>query len=137
MDARLLTDKQIGMISEADRKLLGIATMEEKMKKMEAKNERELQRQIVQYLRLRGIEAIWHATNKKSTATIGTPDILFAVRANGIPMAIAFEIKFGTGTLSREQSDMCFRMQAAPNAWTVRVIRSFIEVVDFLRDLNV
>jgi hypothetical protein len=137
MDAKLLSDKQIGMISERDRKLLGIATMEEKMNKMEAKNERELQKQIVQYLRLRGIEVIWHATHKKSTATTGTPDIIFAVRANGIPMAVALEIKFGTGTLSREQSDMLFRMQAAPNAWTCRVIRSFIEVVDFLRDLNV
>jgi hypothetical protein len=137
MNPKLLPDKMISMVSERDRKLLGIATMEEKMKKMEAKSERELQRQIVQYLRLRGIEVIWHSTAKKSTATVGTPDILFAVRANGIPMAIAFEIKFGTGTLSREQSDMLFRMQAAPNAWTCRVIRSFIEVVDFLRDLNV
>jgi hypothetical protein len=32
--------------------------------------------------------------------------------------------------------DVLERMQARPNCWRVRVIRSFIEVVDDLRDMG-
>lgn len=136
MDARLLPDYLVRLISPQDRLRLGLKTKEEMTKKLEAKNERQLQRQIVDYLRLRNIEVVWHATHKKSTATKGTPDILFAVMSNGFPMACAYEIKFGSGAETREQSDMHVRMTTRPNAWRVRVIRNFIEVVDDLREMG-
>lgn len=136
MNPRLLPDKMVNLISERDRKLLNIQTAEERMKKMVVKNERELQRQIVAYLRLRDIEVIWHATHKKSTATAGTPDILFAIKSYGIPMAVGIEVKFGAGTLTHEQSDLFHRMQTGPNCWRILIVRSFIEVVDFLRDIG-
>lgn len=134
MKLGLLTDKQIAMVPESERKALGLVTLEERMKKMVVKNERELQKQIVQYLRQRDIEVIWHATHKKSTATAGTPDIIFAVKSYGIPMAVGIEVKFGAGTLTHEQSDLFFRMQSSPNCWQILVVRSFIEVVDWLRE---
>jgi hypothetical protein len=136
MDARLLTDKQISMVSERDRRALGILTYEERMKKLEAKNGRELTKQIVQYLQLRGLEVCWSATHKKSTMTKAWPDISFAAMVNGFPTPIAYEVKFGKDMMSREQSDRCYRMQTAPNAWRVRIISNFIEVVDDLRDLG-
>ena len=124
------------LMSVEDRRLLGIETFEEMKKKFEAKTERQLQRQIVQYLRLRGIEVIWHATNRKSTDTKGTPDILFAVLVNGFPAACSWEIKFGNGLLSKAQENMLERMQTRPNVWRVRVIKRFLDAVDELREMG-
>ena len=124
------------LMSVEDRRLLGIETFEEMKKKFVARTERQLQRQIVQYLRLRGIEVIWHATHKKSTASKGTPDIIFGVLVKGFPRSVAFEVKWGSGVLSRSQEDMIRRMQSRPNAWDVRIITSFIQVVDFLREME-
>ncbi len=106
------------------------------MAKWKAKNERDLQRQIVSYLRLRGIEVCWHRTDKKSAATIGWPDITACVKVNGFPMGLGIEVKFGTGVMSREQNDMHARLQAAPNCWRIVVVRNFIEIVDLMRELN-
>ena len=136
MRAELIPEKYAILMSPEDRRALGIHTNEERMAKFVARTERQLQRQIVQYLRLRGIEVIWHATNRKSTASRGTPDILFAVMVQGFPREIALEIKFGTGTCSRVQNDMQARLKTRPNAWDVRVISTFIQVVDFMREMN-
>jgi len=122
------------LVSPADRQRLGIVTNEERMKKMIAKSERQLQSQIVQYLRLRGLEVLWHRTDKKSHATIGWPDITFSAKVGAFPMPVAIEVKFGSGTLSREQNDLLARLQASPNFWRVLVVRNFVEVVDFLRE---
>lgn len=124
------------MMSEKDRKLLGVRTLEEDMKRMVAKNEKQLQNQIVQYANLRGIEVIRNRMDKKSTSNRGTPDLLMAVMVNGFPHALAIETKFGTGTCTPEQNDMHERMQARPNAWNVRVVRTFIEVVDLFREFG-
>lgn len=126
----------IRLISPEDRKRLGIKTFDEMTKKIQVKNERELQRQIVNYLRLRGIEVLWHGTHKKSTATVGWPDIVFAAMVAGFPTPCGWEIKFGNGTLTKEQNDMLARLQARPNAWRIRVIRTFIEAVDELREMG-
>lgn len=131
-----LTDNMVALMSPKDRKLIGLKTRQEHLEKQEAKSERQLQRQIVQYLRLRGIEPLWHRTDKRSHATIGWPDITAAVKVHGIPMPLGIEVKFGTGTLSREQTDMHARLQASPNCWRIVVIRNFTEVVDLLRELD-
>lgn len=136
MNPRLLPAHMVRLISGEDRKKLGIQTDGERMAKWKAKSERELQRQIVNYLKLRGIEVCWHRTDKKSAATIGWPDLTFAVKSNGFPMPIGIEVKYGAGVLSREQNDLHARLQANPNAWRIYVIRSFVEVVDLLRDLG-
>lgn len=132
-----LTDNIVDRMSVKDRKLLGLKTRQERLEKHIAKSERQLQTQIVQYLRYRGIEPLWHRTDKRSHATIGWPDITFSVMSNGFATPCAYEVKFGSGLLSPAQSDMLQRLQSAPNAWRCRVIRSFEEVVSELRELNV
>lgn len=136
MNPRLLPERYLRLISQADRAALGLTTHEEQMKKITVKTERQLQSQIVQYLRLRGIEVLWHRTDKKSRATKGWPDITFGVLSNGFPTACGYEVKFGSGTLSREQEDMLRRLQSRPNCWRIRVIRNFIEVVDDMREMG-
>jgi hypothetical protein len=123
-------------MSDIDRRKLGVKTKDEMGKAWAAKNERDLQRQIVQYLRLRNIELLWHATHKKSTASVGWPDIIFAVMSAGFCTPCAWEIKFGSGMLSPEQNDVLERLQARPNCWRVRVIRTFTEAVDELREMG-
>jgi hypothetical protein len=106
------------------------------MAKWKAKDGRDLTKQIVQYLQLRGIEVCWSATHKKSTMSKGWPDITFAVKIGGLCMPCAYEVKFGSDTLSREQNDRIERMKTGPNCWRVRIISSFIQVVDDFRELG-
>jgi hypothetical protein len=139
LEARILNPKLLPLnfikcMSKVDRELLGVQTKDEMAKAWQARSERDLQRQIVQYLRLRGIEVIHHAMNKKSTATRGTPDILFCVMVQGFPRAVAIEVKFGSGICSRQQNDMMERMKTRPNSWDVRIVRTFTEVVDLMRE---
>ena len=137
MNPKLLPDRMLRLISRADRKWIGVWTLEERMQKLEIKNERDLGNQIVQYLNLRNIEVLRPRTDKKSRIKKGWPDLTFCVRApNGFPLACAFELKTDSGVLTKEQADMLDRLKTAPNAWHVRVIRSLIEVVDFLREIG-
>jgi hypothetical protein len=123
-------------MSPQDRQKLGIQTNEERMSKWKAKTGRELTKQIVQYLQLRGIEVCWSATHKKSTMSKGWPDITFAIRIGGLNMPCAYEVKYGSDTLSREQNDRIERMKASPNCWRIRIISSFIQVIDDMRELG-
>jgi hypothetical protein len=123
-------------VSPADRAKLGLQTSDERLMKWKAKNGRELTKQIVQYLQLRGIEACWSATHKKSTMSKGWPDITFAVRVGGLCLPCAYEIKYGSDMLSRDQEDRLNRMKTAPNCWHVRIINDFIQVVDDMREMG-
>src|SRR6266704_476120 len=106
MNPILLPAHMVRLISGEDRKKLGIQTDEERMAKWKAKSERDLQRQIISYAAQRGIEVIRNRMDKKSTSNTGTPDLIMAVMVNGFPMALAIETKFGTGTCTKEQTDM-------------------------------
>jgi hypothetical protein len=119
---KVIPENYLKWISEGDRKSLGKAgrTWKECIAKGEAKNERELQGQIVNLLRLRGIEPLWHRTDRRSAATIGWPDITFAYYGK----AIAWEVKLPNGRLSREQDQMLDTLGTVPNWWDIRVIRS-------------
>src|SRR5256885_7581653 len=109
-------------LSPSDRKAIGQFTFEEVLQHADVKNERQLQSQIVQLLRLKGIEPLWHRTDKRSAATIGWPDITFAVRSSQLNddgtfwiaqyYPCAWEIKFGDGQLSKEQQQMAVRLQS-------------------------
>jgi len=139
-------------MSPADRKSLGKAgqTPAETFYKAEIKNERDLQRLIVNLLRLRGIEANVSRTDKRKTDRIGWPDITFAVVNNQPPayyhrdhewelyqiIPCAWEVKFGSGALSPEQQDMLLKLATPPNAWRVKVIRSVDEALAELKELG-
>src|SRR5205823_7261409 len=99
-----------------------------------ARNERELQRQIVDYLRWHVIEPLWHRTDKRTTGTVGWPDITFAV--SGI--ACCWEIKFGNGKLSPEQADLAELLMSDSNNWRWDVIKSLEEAKEeFARIANI
>jgi len=136
MNPSFLPAHMVRLISGSDRKKLGIQTDGERMAKYRASTRSALTKQVVQYLQLRGIEVCWAATHKKSTMTKGWPDITFAVKAGGFCMPCAYEVKFGADTLSREQNDRIERMKSSPNCWRVRIISSFIQVVDDMRELG-
>ena len=120
-------------LSPQDRKALGQPTIEESKAKGTAKLERELQSVIVQDLRRRGFEVLWHRTDRKSTATVGWPDITFSHYGR----SVAYEVKMPSGRLSTEQNNMLFNLESLPNGWTVAVIRSFDEYLAELHKLYV
>jgi hypothetical protein len=129
----VLPEAFLRCISPEQRKnvLGGQLTAEEAISRAEVKNERALQSQIVNLLRLKGIEPLWHRTDKKSAATIGWPDLTFAV-----PDPCAWEVKFGDGKLSDDQVAMHLRLQTPPNCWRVRTIRSVDEALAELKELG-
>lgn len=139
----ILPDKILRLISPEDRKKLGKAwaTAEETLQKAEVKNERALQGLIVNLLRLKNIEPLWHRTDKKSAATIGWPDITFAVNSviehETYAFACVWEVKFGDGQLSDEQKKMAIRLQSPPNYWRYRVIRSVDEAMTELKEMGI
>lgn len=142
----VLPDSFLRCLSPEDRKSLGQKTAEEVMRDAQVKSERQLQTMIVNLLRLKGIEPLWHRTDKKSAATIGWPDITFGTFAycesepDGlkpfISLPCAWEVKFGKGELSTEQQQMHVRLSTPPNAWRIKVIRSVDEALAELKELG-
>lgn len=90
------------------------------------KNEKELQKQIYQFLNLRSIFPIWHRMDKRSHCTPGTPDFVFAVRGQ----AIGIEAKTETGKLSAEQIAAHKMMES--NGWLIAIVRSIHGLKFFL-----
>lgn len=138
-------------MSKADRDSLGKGGLlpEEALARAEAKSERDLQRLIVNLLMLKGIEPLWHRTDKKSAATIGWPDLTFAVQAFApvfdrqgqcydmiTQQAVCWEVKFAKGALSLDQQRMSVRLSTPPNGWIVKTITSVDEAIAELKELG-
>ncbi len=146
----VLPDSFLRCLDPQTRKSLGKAglTAEEALSKSQAKNERQLQTMIINLLRLKGIEPLWHRTDKKSAATVGWPDITFCVEhvrwlcapdceeSDKFVSACGWEVKFGKGQLSTEQQQMHVRLSTPPNAWRIKVIRSVDEAIAELKELG-
>jgi len=129
-DPRLIDDKTIAMMSDADRTALGVRTVEERQGKVEEMAEKELQRLCEAELSRRGIVYLhlsFRAREKK-----GWPDLTFVLPTGwgkpGIPWAV--ELKTASGVVSKEQKTMFRDMEL--NGWQVRVIRSFEDFRDIL-----
>lgn len=147
-DPRLLPEHIKRLIDPAQRKALGILTEEELSLKVEARNERKLHEQIRQFFNRKGIAYLESRMDKRSHATVGWPDFTFAVHLNKpnkidptsvtmVPIPCAWECKVGKAKLRPEQEEMFRRLQAFPNSWRVRVIRSLQEAADELKALGV
>lgn len=97
-------------------------TQEELAVARDVKNEKELQNQIVQYLRMRGVKwLLWQSTAKKSGLPPGSPDLIFCFRS--YPMA--WEIKHGSGKRTQEQEDAAEQMEN--DGWVVRLVKSIAD----------
>jgi hypothetical protein len=134
-DPNTLPEKVLRLLSPADRKSLGrgIMTADEAVAKAHAKSERELQNQIDNLLRLKGIVAIRSRMDKKTSTNVGTPDFLFAIDVQKVEVPIALEAKLGNERLSEEQSKMRTDMETPPNAWHYHVVRSVDDALAVLR----
>jgi hypothetical protein len=95
--------------------------------KEELRSERTLQTQLVNLLRLKGIEPLWHRTDKKSAATVGWPDLTFSVK--GIPTL--WEVKLPGKKLSDEQQML--RVRLIENGWNYHVVHSVDEALTILK----
>lgn len=144
----VLPEHILKRMSPTDRKQLGKAgmTAAEAADKAQVKNERDLSKLIVNYLRLHGIEPLVHRTDKKSTATKGWPDITFAISCKGdkVPggydtyvVAVVWELKHGYNKLEPDQVSMAEKLQTPPNCWIHRVIKSFEQAREHLRELGI
>jgi hypothetical protein len=116
-------------MNPADRKSLGKAgmTARENIAACDARNERELHKQIRALLMHRGIPFCEARMDRKSTITVGWPDITFAI--DGVP--VAFELKTGRNDLSKDQARVARDMLA--HGWFYFVIRSLDEALEALR----
>ena len=101
------------------------------------RREKALQAQIVSLLRLKGIEPLWHRTDKKSAATVGWPDITFSVEHGLRSIPCLWEIKLPGKKLSLDQQTLMIRLMEPPNAWAYRVITSVDEALMELRKLGI
>jgi len=125
-------------MSDAHRKSLG----REGMTKAEAeaafiaKNEAQLQRQIIQMLNRHGIHVICSQTGKRTTTNIGTPDLLFTVprRGSDIGTPCAWELKMKGNKPTKEQTETMLAMQA--NGWKCAVVYSYDDALGIFNAVN-
>lgn len=127
------------LMSPADRALLqkGDITWEEALERGKVKNEAELQRLIVSWLKsARGVNwVIWSRTDKPTTNAKGTPDICFARRMIGhgwkeYTQCIAWEVKLPGEKLKPDQEEA--REAMIKDGWMHAVIHSLTEAKQFL-----
>lgn len=149
MLSKVLPEHMLSKVAPEDRAKLGKAgqTAAETVAKAAIKNERDLQKQIISFLRMKGIEPIFQRMDKRTTTTKGTPDILFSVTVNrrewrdDIRMkhvsyetaACAWECKFSDGKSSEDQKAMAVTMTTEPNAWRHKIIRCLDEAIEELQ----
>ena len=140
MKSTVLPENILKCMSAKDRKELHQKTASEVLEAGEAKSERELQKQIVGLLRLKGIEPLVPTFGKKTRMNTGWPDITFAVQTvehNFQTYAGAWECKLPGQKLTVDQERMAKRLKERPNGWTFAVITSVDDAIKSLRGMGV
>lgn len=124
----ILPDSFLRCLSPADRAWVAPdqRTSEEALRKASVRDERQLQGFLVGLLRLRGYEPLWFRTDKRTRATVGWPDITFAVFGR----ACAWEVKLPGEKARKEQAELHEKMRN--DGWTVSVVMSVDEGRTFL-----
>lgn len=137
--ATVLPDKLLRLMSAEDRKALGKAgvTTAEALERANIKSERDLQTQLIEFLRLRGVEdVLCPRMDKKSTINAGWPDLTFVIHAERVlpcnpkrrvyvvtaPTPCAWEVKLPGRKPTPEQAATHDRLRKA--GWQVAVITS-------------
>jgi hypothetical protein len=119
-------------MSPADRALFapGQLTYEESIRKEKARDERQLQGWLVGMLRIRGHEPLWFRTDKRTRATVGWPDITFALFGR----ACAWEVKMPGNYPTDDQ--LAVHAAMTVDGWTVCVVTSVDEGRSFLESFT-
>jgi hypothetical protein len=142
MNSKVLPDSYLRCMTPAQRQEIGQKTAAEVLSAGVAKSEKDLQKQIVGLLRLKGIEPIVSRMDRRTSNNVGTPDILFAVTGDLRAWewgseACAWEVKMPQGKLSPEQEAMGRKLKTAPNGWSHEIIRSVDEAIAALKSMGV
>lgn len=127
-NAETLPDNVLKRMSPEDRKPLGKSglTQAECQERIDDRSEKQLQRDIADYLRQRGIPFACSRMDKPTTSTIGWPDFTFPFGGK----FWSLECKSKTGKLSTEQ-ELCGSLILA-NGGEYKVVRSLTEVKNWL-----
>ena len=148
---KTLPDSYKKLLAPEDRKALGKDGLlsEEVIARGRVKLERDLRKHVLNLLRLRGIEPISARDDKKSTITVGLPDILFAVKGQFMfssgggdwmtryaDVACAWELKLPGEKLDPEQIKMAAKLSEKPNAWRWALITSVDEAIKELANIG-
>lgn len=119
------------------------------MAKGVATSEKQLQRQIVSLLQLKGIQVNVSRMDKRKTDAVGWPDITFAIESQRelltIPgkivsdgtVACAWEVKMPQGKLTPGQEKLATALSRPPNLWRHRVIRSVDQAISELKSMGI
>lgn len=134
---KVLPNSYLRCLSAKDRQKLGQRTAEEVMAQGETKSEKELQKQIVGLLRLKGIEVNVSRMDKRKTDVVGWPDLTFSVIRGRIAIPCLWEVKMPKGTLSPEQMTLASKLTTGPNAWRYRLIRSVDQAIAELKEMGI
>ena len=131
-----LTDLPPGMRDQAERQLtpklaeIRDRAANEAREKALNKDEKEIQRQIGDFLRLLRVEFINPPMHKHSFLPEGWPDFTFCYK--GHPLAM--ECKTWNERPRPEQNARMAKL--SENGWQVHVVRSLMDVQDILRDID-
>lgn len=112
-------------------------TPEETREAAAAKDEREIQRQVANYLRLLRVPFNQDAMNKRRTGTLGWPDFTFPYRGRCDARArfVAWEVKpVWSQKLRPEQSAVAEAIKATGAEW--RLITSVADAQAHLREID-
>ena len=104
-------------------------TLGDLQEKSQAKSEKELQLQIENWLRLRGVPVYRQRMDRKSNMVLGAPDIAFPWAPWGGKF-VGLEVKFERGKQTEDQ--MRQQKQIIENQGACFVVRSLAEVVEVL-----
>jgi hypothetical protein len=129
MKPTVLPETFLRRMSPEDRKPLGPAgrTMAECDEANAVKYERELQKDIANYLRQKNVTFIQSRMDKRTRNTKGCPDFLFAISGR----AIAIEAKRPGGTLRPDQDRM--RLGLLRDGWRHLTVFTLQEVVELFK----
>jgi hypothetical protein len=123
----------LACMSEADQRRFSRSgrTPAEAREAAVAKDERELQRQIANYLRLHGIWFTQSRMDRRTSNTVGTPDFIFCYRGR----FVAWEVKCPWAPALRpEQRKAAHAIVAAGGEW--RLVTSLAEGKEHLEKME-
>jgi Holliday junction resolvase len=117
-------------MSKEDRRAIGQPTMAEAHRRYERGQEKELKRDVLNWLNLQGAWVFTQRMDKRTRGKRGVPDIIACVDGR----FLAVELKAAGNTLEREQEIECNRIRAAGGV--VCVAYSLRDVVEKVRKPN-
>lgn len=107
-----------------------IEAIKARIEKANGQLEKELQKDMAQYLGMKGICFFRQRMDRKTSGTVGWPDFTFSINGR----ACAVEAKVGSNDLDPEQMSVIAKM--INNGWKVAVVRDLAQLKAFLDEME-